>query len=186
MDQASSSQLTYIAVLVGKLGQTEDQVLERLKLKKPISKASAGSLIRQLKIEIDQAGEGGKAMPSIDTPHEQIRSSMITPEALRKISNNELPAPANLSEDASWILYRLAKLADIEQTLGDPVRWPGVNQGGPITVQSLVDHFGNHEAVALAFKVSIGTVKSGWGAYLPQNRGSDAELLTRGYVKAPR
>ena len=183
MTSASEAQLSYIAVLAGKLGLSVESAASRHSAEMPLTVAAAGKLIRQLKTEVENSTQAGTQQGA---PSGSSQPGPMTPSTLRKIANGEILPPANLDADASWILYRLAKLVDVEQSLGDPVRWPGVNQGGPITVDHLIQYFGTIEAVAVAFDVSVGTAKSGWGGLLPRNRASDAEVLTRGFVKVPR
>lgn len=175
MSTASEAQLSYIAVLVGKLGMTLESAMARHHVEAPLTVAGAGKLIRQLKSEVELTTESS---PKVGGP-----PATLTPALLRKIANGEQPAPVDLDQDASWILYRLAKLVDIEHAIGDPVRWPGVNRGGSITVEHLIQYFGTIDAVASAFGVSIGTVKSGWSGVLPRNREFEAVAKTRGFVQ---
>lgn len=110
----------------------------------------------------------------------------LTAAQLQDISVGAMPAPESMSDAEHWILYRLAKLTDLELALGEPVSWAGANGGGPILVEHLVAYFGSVEAVATAFKVAVGTVRSGWSGIVPANRAHEAAWLTRGYVQPPR
>lgn len=108
------------------------------------------------------------------------KPKVLTARHLRRISLNEDPRPESLDDDAIWVLSRLERLQSIERlALG-----AGINGDGPILVEHLLQYFQSLEAIALAFKLSVQTIR-GWGANVPQAHAHRAEVLTRGFVRAP-
>lgn len=105
---------------------------------------------------------------------------------LRRLADPALELPTGLDSDARWIVSRLRKLAVIERLLSTDRRpSKGINDGGPILVSQLISFFGSDDSVATAFGVSVQTVKA-WGVHLPANRAYEAEVITDGFVVAPR
>lgn len=174
----TEAQLTYIKRLCDKLGLTHDQALASAGLSGPLDIATAGTLIDYLKGRLERA-DGGEPRPAPATT-----AGRLTATELRLIASGLLAPPEVLDEDAAWILHRLAKLAGVEQALDQPVRWPGANQGGPITAAHLVAYFGSPDAAAHAFKVTAPTLRN-WEAAIPAARIFEAAWLTRGYVQPP-
>jgi len=192
----TTKQLEFIGLLCRKLRTTQDEAIAAAGVKSPLDIAAASQLIDHLKDELDaqEAGEGDGAQ-SQRTASSTVQGAgaskaekgrPLNATELRLISRGEMPERTVMSEDENWILYRLAKLTDLEQAIGEPVQWAGANYGEPIRVDHLVEYFGTVEAVATAFKVSVGTVRNGWGGVLPANRVHEAAWLTRGYVTPPR
>jgi len=118
-----------------------------------------------------------------------FKATYLTPRQLRRIASGECAPPAELDEDATWILDRLAKAHAIAGLFGaaDAIqrRQAPVNGDGPIEMQQLLTHYGSWDAIAEAFAVTVSTAKA-WGAHLPAARAYEAEIKTDGYVRAPR
>ena len=177
---ATDAQLQYIQSLCAKAELSSTDAAKRAGVAEPLSIDGASKVIDMLKQLLDpqptgREGQGGDGVVS------HTRSA----NALRNIHQGVLPTPDDLHEAEAWVLHRLAKLVHIEQAMGQPVRWDGANAGGPILVEHLLAFFGTVEAVATAFRVSVGTVRSGWAGVLPANRSHEAAWLTRGYVQPP-
>lgn len=177
---ATQAQLDYIQRLCRKLGLSHDQAAAAGVSDAP-SIDAASATIDRLKAQLDAktAAEEGTAGKLAVQPR-GLRAA-----DLRRIAVGEEAAPDQMSEDDHWILHRLAKLADLELALQQPARWAGANAGGPILVEHLVAYFGSIELVAQMFRVTVATVRSGWGGVLPANRAHEAAWLTRGYVQPP-
>lgn len=192
----TTKQLEFIELLCRKLRLSQDEAIAAAGVQPPLDIAAASQLIDHLKDKLDSQEEGEGGAPEVrrnKTPPASARSGASGTSAaplnateLRLISRGEMPERSSMTDDENWILYRLAKLTDLEQAIGEPVAWLGANQGAPIRLEHLVEYFGSIEAVATAFKVSVGTVRNGWGGVLPANRVHEAAWLTRGYVTPPR
>lgn len=103
--------------------------------------------------------------------------------AMRWIAEGKTSAPQNLSDDEEWVLDALGRYQAIATLFSHEAQ--GVNGDGPITTEQLLRYFGNWEKLAEAFEVTVSTAKS-WGTHLPPVRKYEAQILTGGYVKAPR
>lgn len=188
--QPTAAQLDYIDLLCRKLGVTRDAAAQAAGVALPLAIDTASAVIGFLKNELDvaetKAGKEPTSRRDKASPagrREGQGDAKLSAKELRAIAGGKMPAPDALSEDENWVLFRLAKLTDLEHAIGEPVRWPGVNGGGPIRVEQLVQYFGSIEAVATAFGVSVGTVRNGWSGVVPANRAHEAAWLTRGYVQ---
>ncbi len=177
---ATDAQRQYIHVLCGKAEVSVADAAKRAGVAEPLTIDSASKIIDALKQLLDAKSEGGEGQGE-----EDVAGGTRGASALRNIHEGVLPTPGDLNEAEAWVLHRLAKLTHIEQVIGQPVRWDGANAGGPILVEHLLACFGTVEAVATAFRVSVGTVRSGWGGVVPANRSHEAAWLTRGYVQPP-
>lgn len=192
----TSAQKDYLELLCRKLRTSLEEAIADAGLDEPLDIGGASKLIDRLKEQLDGQQEGEGKQPDqhagvIRTGREGLTASGPSPATLnatelRLIAKGEMAERPGMSEDENWILYRLAKLTDLEQAIGEPVEWVGANVGEAIRVDHLVEYFGSIEAVATAFKVSVGTVRSGWGGVLPANRVHEAAWMTRGYVRPPR
>lgn len=109
---------------------------------------------------------------------------MAAARQLRAIHEGAEPRPANLDDDAAWLLHRL-ELAERLEKEKERGRGAGVNGRGPIEMEGLLTHFGNWDRLAEAFGVTVPTAKA-WGKHLPAARAYEAEVKTGGWVKAPR
>lgn len=174
--QWTTKQRDYVTLLARDLGKTVDEALASIGLQPPLTLEQASGAIDQLKSLLDRKPDASATPPT-------GRQAYLTARNLKAIDEGTRPMPGQLDADAAWVLQRLAKLREIELLVDSPTRWSGANAGGPILVQHLVDYFGSPEQVAVAFGVSLGTVK-GWGTQLPANRGYEAQVKTRGYVCA--
>ncbi|MCD9046742.1 Cro/CI family transcriptional regulator [Luteimonas sp. MHLX1A] len=183
MSEPTAAQLDYIESLTRRAGASLSEVKAQLQLDEPITVEGASKIIDALK---DRLGiVGSETRPPKRGQGRAEDSGRLGATELRAIAEGRRPAPTDLAVDESWILFRLAKLIDLELAIGEPARWAGANQGEQIRVEHLEAYFGSVEAVATAFGVSVGTVRSGWGGVLPPNRVFEAVVKTRGYVQAP-
>lgn len=115
------------------------------------------------------------------------RAKFLTARHLRLIATHQESPPAELDEDARWVLARLHRLDAIEAMVrrGQPDQRLAVNGNDQIKVAHLIEYFRSEEMTADAFGVSIQTLRA-WGQYLPSAHSFKAEVLTNGYVQAPR
>lgn len=115
------------------------------------------------------------------------RSKYLTALHLRLIATHQEVPPAELDDDARWVLARLHRLDAIEAMVrrGQPDQRLAVNGNDQIKVAHLIEYFRSEEMTADAFGVSIQTLRA-WGQYLPSAHSFKAEVLTNGYVQAPR
>lgn len=98
-----------------------------------------------------------------------------------------------LDADTLWVLERLARYeAVLQATRAPDILGPrrkettqAVNGTDPIQVAQLREFFGSEEEAAKAMGVTATTLKA-WGIYVPPQRAWQAEVLTSGYVRAPR
>lgn len=107
----------------------------------------------------------------------------LTARQLRRIATGDAMVPAQADEDAQWVLSRLDTLAKIEHQLGIVPPKRGVNGSGPVAMEQLLAYFGDWDTLAKAFEVTVSTAKA-WGSHLPAGRAYEAEVKTRGYVRA--
>lgn len=156
----------------------------------PFTKDQASKVITALEARTGATKQDSKpsrsdsASESTDT---KPRSKFLTARHLRLIATHQEVAPEQLDDDAAWVLSRLARLSAIEAFVrrGQPDQPLAVNEGAPIRVEQLVKYFGSEESAADAFAVSVKTLKD-WGQHLPAAHSFRAEVLTNGYVQAPR
>lgn len=98
-----------------------------------------------------------------------------------------------LDADTLWVLERLARYEAVLQAtratdilgLRRKETAQAVNGTDPIQVAQLREFFGSEEEAAKAMGVTATTLKA-WGIYVPPQRAWQAEVLTGGYVRAPR
>lgn len=178
MAAATPAQLEYIQRLLRKWpkGEPAPEIPADLDIER------ASAMIDSLKARTAQPEQTAPKSPATRA----AGSTTLTATDLRAIAEGSAAAPEAMTADEQWVLYRLARLAAVERSLEAPVAWNGANGEGPILVEHLVAYFGSVEAVATAFKVSVGTVRNGWSGFVPANRAHEAAWLTRGYVQPPR
>ncbi|OGU24395.1 MAG: hypothetical protein A2580_08635 [Hydrogenophilales bacterium RIFOXYD1_FULL_62_11] len=154
-----------------------DAALASLQLSPPLSIEQASAVIDKLTKLPGATESGAKEV------ERKPRQRFLTARHLLQIHKGERSVPEDIDPDAVEVIQRLAALRDVQTVLGGLTAQKGVNAGGPILVQQLIEYFGSAEAVASTFQVSLETVK-GWGAELPQKREFEAQVRTRGYVCA--
>jgi hypothetical protein len=59
-----------------------------------------------------------------------------------------------------------------------------INGDQPIAMEHLLAYFKTWDSLAEAFRVTVPTAKA-WGTHLPAGRAFEAEVRTKGYVRAP-
>ena len=155
---------------------------------KSLTNSEASDAITQLKacLPADEATPTGSPAAALGA----ARPRFLTARHLRQINEGKRPAPADLDEDASWVLDRLQRLVQISQLAGSPTQQTqahgvGVNEGRPIEMADLLRYYKTWDALAEAFKVAVTTAKA-WGTLLPPGRAFEAEVRTGGFVRAPR
>lgn len=154
------------------LGRDPDQLV-----KEPISVPDASRVIAHLQLK----AEAATGKPS-DARRQQ---GFLTARNLRRIATGEQRAPADLDEDAAWVLEWLGKSLAVAALFSDEPTGKAVNADQPIAMEHLLAYFKSWDEIAKAFGVTVSTAK-GWGLLLPAARAFEAEVRTRGYVRAPR
>lgn len=165
----------------------------------PFTKTQASELISFLERKLnlpprppktgDKPVRGNGAAGTANGAQEDGKSKarFLTARHLRKIATHQEAAPADLDDDAKWVLARLHRLDAIEAFVrrGQPDQRLAVNGNEQIKVAHLVEYFTTEESVADAFQVSLQTLRA-WGEFLPPTHAFKAEVLTNGYVQVPR
>lgn len=115
------------------------------------------------------------------------KAKFLTAKHLRLIATRQQHVPHDLDDEARWVLTRLQRLDAIEAFVsrGLPDQRRAINGNDPIQVAQVVEYFGGDQVAADAFDVSLQTLRA-WGAHLPPVHAFKAEVLTNGYVQAPR
>ena len=127
----------------------------------------------------------GTASPAV-VVEDRPKARYLTARHLRRIATHQEAPPAELDEDAKWVLAALARLSTIEYWVGrSPVFPVGVNAAGPIRTEHLIEFYGTAASASAAFGVSEKTF-DGWGELVPEKHTCRAEVLTRGYVVAQK
>lgn len=156
----------------------------------PPSSKEAGSIIARLTMAAEKTDEPRRAVSkSAAKPGSTAEPCpYTTAKQLRQYATGQHPVDVELDEHATWVLTRLKEHAKVLEALFDseavqPPPAVGINGNGPIRVQDLLTHFGSWDGLAEAFKVTVPTAKA-WGTNLPESRNYEAEVKTRGYVRA--
>lgn len=161
----------------------------------PFDRPEASRIITQLeaKLGIARSGKSGSneqrqggATPEAN-PDRPAAGRYLTARQLRRIATHQEAAPADLDDDARWLLGCLARLQSIEYMVGrgTPNLPIGVNGTSPIGTAHLIQFFGSASAAAAAFGVSEKTF-AGWGELVPATHVWRAEVATSGYVIVPK
>jgi hypothetical protein len=142
----------------------------------------ASMLISALEAKVKPpAGDASAAAP-------RSGARYLTARHLRQIDTGTAEPPAELDDDARWVLSRLARWRAVESIADSrSAHAPApaaVNGEQPIQMDQLLAYFKSWDALAEAFGVSVPTAKA-WGTYLPVPRGFEAEIKTRGHVRVP-
>lgn len=171
----TAKQTKWITELATKLGyESVEAACKAYGLQVPSTVEEASAAISALQEHLPGARPVETAEPK--------RQRFLTALQLKRIDCGEIPLPDSLDEAAAWVLQRLAALRNVERALGGAA-WKGVNNGGPILTQQLIDFFGSIETTASAFEVSVQTVRS-WGRELPAARRFEAQVKTGNHVCA--
>lgn len=204
MTAANTQQLEYAKALAARAGLTLDRAaldtFGRTVPPEKLTTRQASMLISQLKTALGEPAKAAGAVKARQDDHAPVAapappkpngiakllspSRMAAARQLRAIHEGAEPRPANLDDDAAWLLQRL-DLADRLEKEKERGRRAGVNGRGPIEMEGLLTHFGSWDRLAEAFGVTVPTAKA-WGKHLPAARAYEAEVKTGGWVKAPR
>lgn len=129
--------------------------------------------------------QNGSSEPSSSAP-DRPRSKFLTARQLRRIATRQDPPPADLDDDARWVLNALNRLAKFEHAARGTSTMPtAVNGADPIRTSHMVAFFGTEANAADAFGVTLATFRK-WGDFIPQDRQDWAQEVTAGYVMKPR
>lgn len=155
----------------------------------PLAKTDASAVITWLQAKLppetnvkSSQDTPPAAGPSSDAPRPRI----FTARQLRRIATQLDPTPADLDEDAKWILIQIQRLHAITHLVAgarDDQKL-AVNGDEHIKTDQMRHYFGSDEVAAEAFGISVGTFRS-WGVHIPPQQESRAEVMTNGYVRAP-
>lgn len=114
------------------------------------------------------------------------RPKYLTARQLRRIATRQELPPADLDDDARWVLAALGRLAKFEHAArGAPTMPSAVNGTDPIRTSEMVQFFGSEAAAADQFGVTLATFRK-WGEFIPHERQDWAQEITCGYVMKPR
>lgn len=155
------------------LGRDPDELT-----KEPLPVADASRVIAHLQVKTSDCGTAPSAS---EAPK---RSLFLTARHLRRIATGQQRVPDQIDEDAAWVLDLLGKGLAIRALFTDEVTGKGINGDQPIAMEHLLTFFKTWDAVADAFRVTVPTAKA-WGTHLPASRAYEAEVRTKGYVRAP-
>lgn len=164
---------TLVDACADALGIDPDQVI-----KQPVSVADASRVIAHLQVKAESA------TPPTKDPARR-RQAFLTPRSLRRIATGQQRAPADIDEDAAWVLEWLGKALAVSSLFSDEPTTKAINGDQPIAMEHLLAFYKSWDDLAKAFSVTVSTAK-GWGVLLPASRAFEAEVRTRGYVRAPR
>lgn len=129
--------------------------------------------------------------PTVEPTAAQVSNAQ---QIRRWAQGTESYVESSLDPDTRWVLERLArydavlhatKVADVLKPSEAGSMVKGINGSDPILVEHLGSFFGSEEEAAKAMGVSASTFRA-WGTYVPPQRAWQAEVLTDGYVRAPR
>lgn len=155
----------------------------------PFNKHQASDIITKMEgaLGIQRPPRPAPSTPDAPANEEASRRRFLTARHLRRIATHQEQPPADLDEDARWVLAALARLQSIEYLIGrSPPTMPiGVNGDNPIETAHLVQYFGSVAAAAAIFGVSEKTF-DGWGELVPATHVWRAEIVTGGYVVVPK
>ncbi len=155
------------------LGRDPDELA-----REPLAVADASRVIAHLQVKTSD----GTTPPS--SADGSKRPQFLTARHLRRIATGQQRAPEQLDEDAAWVLDHIGKSIATRALYTDEVAGKGVNGEQPIAVEHLLAYFKTWDALADAFRVTVPTAKA-WGTHLPAARACEAEVRTKGYVRAP-
>lgn len=174
------------------IGHFTGQPLVRLDVT-PFNSQRASEIITKLEAKLGitprvppaaKAGDGSPAVPP--SAPDRPRPKFLTARQLRKIATRQEPPPAELDDDARWVLGALNRLAKFEHAARGAVTMPaGINGSDPIRTSHMVAYFGSEATAADAFGVTLATFKK-WGDFIPHDRQDWAQEVTAGYVIKPR
>lgn len=157
----------------------------------PVPRQEASNYISKMEAELNIAPRPRKSQPASsiesDPKADKARPRFLTARHLRLIATHKEQPPAELDDDARWVLAALARLQSMEFIFsrGNLTMSLAVNGDGPIRVSQVVQFFGSDATAAAAFGVSEKTL-TGWGDLVPHAHQWRAEVLTQGYVMVPR
>jgi hypothetical protein len=155
------------------LGRDPDELA-----KEPLSVADASRVIGHLKVKSEAPGVQA---PATDAAK---RSHYLTARHLRRIATGQQRAPDEIDEDAAWVLDLLGKGLAVRALFTDEHVGRAINGDQPIAMEHLLAYFKTWDSLAEAFRVTVPTAKA-WGTHLPAGRAFEAEVRTKGYVRAP-
>lgn len=153
----------------------------------PVSKLDASNYISKMEAELNIPPRPRKQEDETLRTDAKRLPKFLTARHLRLIATHKEAPPAEMDEDARWVLGALARLHSLEYVLsrGNLTMPLAVNGSGPILVSQVTEFFGSDAATASAFGVSEKTI-DGWGDQVPPAHQWRAEVLTQGYVMVPR
>lgn len=143
-----------------------------------------------------KSGKGRGSAQDAPTPVGESPAAQVpgAQQIRRWAQGTESYVESSLDPDTRWVLDRLArydavlqatKAADVLKSSEASSAVKGINDSDPILVEHLGSFFGSEEEAAKAMGVSVSTFRA-WGTYVPPQRAWQAEVLTDGYVRAPR
>ena len=157
----------------------------------PFNSQRASEIITKLEAKLGiqrtpPAAKAAAASPGPAAAPDRPRATFLNARHLRQIATRQEAPPAELDDDARWVLNALNRLAKYEHAGRGTLTMPAaINGNDPIRTSHMVAYFGTEAAAADAFGVTLATFKK-WGDLIPQDRQEWAQEVTAGYVMKPR